>query len=78
MDFQFSVSVPPEDSASKTCAGAGPDSSPSNSNEEDNILFSSSESSNSDDEDDDIWNRPFVKNSFAQLTDQELIRNLVE
>ena len=69
MDFQFSVSVQPEHSVAEACAGAGgdPDSSPENSNE----------SSNSGD-DDDIWNRPFVNNCFAQLTDQELIWNLVE
>ena len=79
MDFQFSVSVPPGDSVPKACAGAGgsPDSSPPNS-DDDNISVSSSEPSNSDDEDGNIWNRPFVKYCFQQLTDQELIRNLVE
>ena len=81
MDFQFSVSVQPENIVPEACGGAGgnPDSSPGNSDDND-ISVSSSESSNSDDDDDDdnIWNRPFVKNCFAQLTNQELIRNLVE
>ena len=82
MDFQFSVNVQPSDNVPEACAGAGgsPVSSPSNSDDNDDISVSSSESSNSDagDDDDDIWNRPFVNNCFAQLTDQELIRNLVE
>ena len=69
MDFQFSVSVQPEHSVPEACAGAGgdPDLSPENSDD----------SSNSED-DDNIWNRPFVNNCFAQLTDQELMQNLVE